>query len=729
MEYHFLPSGILFLKEGSKTLYLSPLTHHVFRFSQALEADPAVYSPVLSREVIPSEPSIKEEDGGLEIRYPELRLIVKEGLLFTGYDAKGKLLFEQLSFPEAQAKEGLALENDHFPLAASFRLLDQEHFYGLGDHPGPLDRRNYRYVNWNTDFVYAHVEVVKSLYKSFPFFLSKRQGTYFGFFFDNPRKTLFDFGVDCSRYFFAAKGGAFDGYLFLGSSPKEILASFTSLTGRFPLPPRWSLGNQQCRWSYRNEKEVQAIADGFEKNEIPLDAIYLDIDYMDGFRIFTWNHGSFPQLSTLADSLKAKGIRMVAILDPGIKVDPAYSVYADGLKNDCFAKLEGKTYVNQVWPGDAVYPCFNEKQVRSWWSQHVVDFIQATHLSGLWCDMDEPASFKGEIPDQVDFGTSKHQDIHNVYGHFMAEATFEGLQKVSGERPFVITRAAYVGTSRFSTVWTGDNQSIWDHLRLALPQQMSLGLSGMPFVGTDIGGFCGDTTPELLTRWIEVGLFSPLMRNHCPYYNRAQEPWTFTPECLEAYRKAVNLRYEFVPYLYDLFYQHQETGLPILRPLFLLDSADERFANENSEFGFGDQLLVAPILESGASSRVVNFPRGKWYSFFDFSPVKEKEKLERCPLDQALIYAKEGSIIPLDLTHPMNLAEPLDELTLRVFPGEGRYIHYQDNGKDYAYQKGEYNLYLFATSNGKVTYRMLHEGLPTYSHIYVETAKGKKALK
>lgn len=722
-------------QDGDRQLTVDFLSNDIVRFSsgEAQKHSFVSLSPK-SATIVKTE----KEDGTL-LQSPLFTVYVKKDLLVSVYLPTGKTLFEEAPYQKdpyvpvfdggLMAKEGHpTIGNESWAFCHNFLLHEDEHFYGLGDHPGPLDRRGYQMVNYNTDDPHPHEETLKSLYKSFPFFLVKRKTAWFGFYVDNPCKTLFDFGSDLQHYYFAPKEGADDFYFFYGPSPKEVLSNYTLALGRMGLPPRWSLGNQQCRWSYASEKEIQDVVDNYSKNDIPLEAIYYDIDYMDGYRVFTVSPERFPHLKDLIASLKSKGVKSVPILDPGIKVDPLYGVYQEAIKNHYVATYHNQPYVNEVWPGESVYPSFNDEKVRVWWGEKVAALL-SYGFAGIWCDMNEPASFKGPLPDDVSFAEESHASIHNLYGHFMAQATYEGIKKATGKRPFVITRACFSGTEKYSTVWTGDNQSSFASLSLALPQQMALGLSGMPFVGTDIGGFGGDFSPkELMNRWIEVGVFSPLCRNHACCGNRHHEPYCYDKETLDNYRQWVYFRYRMIPYLYDLFHDHRETGLAPIRPLFIDYPDDEIALTLNDEFLWGGSLLVSPVLEAGARGKLVYLPQGRWYPFFGGESLGSGYHAVSASLKDCPLYAKEGAIIPLYPSLTKNLDKEPSELVLKVFPGNGVYLHYQDNGEDFAYEKGQYNLYEFTNKNGVLTYRLLHEGYQKYARLRVITPNGESLI-
>ena len=417
----------------------------------------------------------------------------------------------------AQQAELLAKEGHELPKKQSdhtfevVRMLHpKEHIYGLGDKTGFLDKRGYAYEMWNSDIPDTHTDFFPSLYKSVPFFISMRPHFTYGIFLDNTSKSYFDMGKEeAERYYFAADGGDLDYYFIAGETMRDILGAYTGLTGRTALPQKWTLGYHQSRWGYITEDDIMDVAEKMRQCRIPCDSIHFDIDYMDAFKVFTWNRKNYKDPKKTLQKLTEMGYKPVTIIDPGVKKEDGYDVYEEGIKNGYFAfSAENELYVNEVWPGDAVFPSFTNPKVRSWWADKQ-KFLIDMGVRGVWNDMNEPASFKGPLPDDVQFADEDdtvilHKDAHNIYGHCMAMATKDGWLKYDGRRPFIITRAAYAGTQRYALVWTGDNQSIWAHLQMAIPQLCNLGLSGFSYAGTDVGGFGADTTKELLARWVQV---------------------------------------------------------------------------------------------------------------------------------------------------------------------------------------------------------------------------------
>lgn len=682
------------------------------------------------------------DDFGVMLTTQTLSCHIHDDFKLDFYDKNGTLLcadyrgsriprFQlQDSFIEFIKQEGHTVDmagSMDYPVQC-VKVLDQgDCIYGLGDKTGILNKRYYEYENWNSDIPDPHEDCFKSLYKSIPFFITLKEKGIYGIFYDNTFKSYFNFGKENDTYYsFGSNNGNLDYYFIGGSSMSDIVRNYTYLTGRMPLPPKWALGYHQSRWGYDSEETFRSIAGNMLKYRIPCDALHFDIDYMERYKVFTWNKERFTDAHTLLADLKKQGVKAITIIDPGVKVEKDYPMYEEGIANDYFAKApDHSVYVNAVWPGDAVYPDFGNPAVRDWWGDHL-SFYADLGVEGIWNDMNEPASFNGPLPDDVIFTDedrpATHGEMHNVYGHNMAKATYEGWKKLTGKRPFVITRACYSGSQKYTTAWTGDNQSLWTHLRMAIPQQCNLGLSGMAFVGTDIGGFGADTTPELLVRWVQAGCFSPLFRNHCAKGNMNQEPWLFGEEVLTIYRKYVQLRYSLLPYFYDLCRVCEQTGLPVIRPLVLHYENDHAVRNLNDEFLVGEQILVAPVVEQGVTKRMVYLPEGIWYDYWTHKEYKGKAYyLADAPLDTCPMFIKAGSILP-NAPAQMYVGELDDpELILEIYPGEGSYVHYQDNGTDFAYQNGEYNEYQFIkNAAGDLKTAMLHEGYRRYPEIVLK---------
>lgn len=618
-------------------------------------------------------------------------------------------------------------EDDTHRITIMKKMSGDECFYGLGDKPGFLNKRGYLYENWNSDLPQAHNEAFRALYKSIPFFIVLQGAGCYGIFFDTPYHSWFDMGKESAEYYyFAADQGLLNYYYIAGNTIAEIIKNYTHLTGRTPLPQMWTLGYHQSRWSYKSSQEVMQVAAKMRACKIPCDAIHLDIDYMDGYRVFTWNKENFMHPQEMISQLHKKGFRVVTIVDPGVKVDPAYAVYQEGMEKNYFAKEEnGNVYENQVWAGKSVFPDFASSEVRKWWAG-LHKALTDEGVAGIWNDMNEPASFDGQLPLSVTFeedGTRvKQERIHNVYGNLMSQASYEGVKELTKKRPFVLTRACYAGIQKYAAVWTGDNQSLWAHLAMAIPQLCSLGLSGVAFAGTDVGGFGADTTAELLIRWVQLGCFSPFFRNHCANAQRHQEPWAFGEPCLSVYRKYTTLRYQLLPYLYDAFVKCEKSGLPVMRPLVMGNEGDSQTYECNDEFMFGDSMLVAPVVVQGARRRMVYLPQGVWYDFWNYKKIEGGTWLiAEAPLDHCPVYVKENSVIPMYDPVEYVGQQEYNLLYMNVYGKAAEYAHYQDNGEDYRYRDGEFNEYFFQYGDGKTEVRMLHQGIDRrYERIIVK---------
>ena len=675
--------------------------------------------------------TVKERADGLWIFTGQVQIRVSDGLCVDFFDETGAVVCEEYrgvrqplqrisdemrKILESEGHDAAGQEDLSFEIVK--KLQGSEHFYGLGDKTGFLDKRHYAYEMWNTDDPDPQVDSFKALYKSIPFFMALTDRNVYGIFLDNPYKSVFNMGQESEAYYyFGAVAGNLDYYYISGQSLAEVLSGYTYLTGTCPLPQKWTLGYQQSRWGYTTQEDMESIADNMRKLDIPCDAIHFDIDYMQDYKVFTWNekryHGDAAGcLKNLAD----RGFKIVTINDPGVKKETGYSIYEEGVEQGYFATTpEGEVYINAVWPGDSAFPDFGNPAARKWWGENQ-KFLLDKGVRGIWNDMNEPASFKGPLPDDVVFTDedrpTDHRRMHNLYGHLMAKAAYEGLKRLDGRRPFVITRACYAGTQKYATCWTGDNHSIWAHLQMAIPQLCNLGLSGMPFAGTDIGGFGSDTTEELLLRWVQVGCFSPLFRNHSAMGTRWQEPWQFGERAVEIYRKYVKLRYHWIPYLYDLFYEEERTGAPIMRPLVFHYEKDSVAQTCNDEFLLGERVLVAPVVNQGAIKRMVYLPAGEWYDYWTGEKLSgESWVIRDAPIDICPIYVRAGSVIPT--MEPMDYVgekEP-KRMVLEVFPGEGQWDHYLDNGEDFAYRDGKYHHYRFTVDEaGGVQGQVIHGG-------------------
>lgn len=633
---------------------------------------------------------------------------------------------------------GNVIQRDALPVrfdGTSFRVSKKmpldEHYFGLGDKTGPLDRRDEAFTLWNTD-AYRFQESTDPLYKSIPFFMIYRAGVASGIFMDNTWRSSFDFGkLQPGVYSFGAVNGPLNYYILYGPLPKQVVEDYAWLTGTPSLPPMWTLGYQQSRYSYVPQSRVLEIAHHLRADHIPADAIYLDIGYQDHDRPFTVDKQAFPDFAGMIAQLRKENFHVVAITDLHIAKYPGhdYYPYDSGIAGDHFVhNPDGSVYTGVVWPGPSVFPDFTQQQSRTWFGTLYKHFHQIG-IEGFWDDMNEPSIFN--VPTKTmpldvvhrinepgfKTRTATHAEIHNVYGMQNSRATFEGLKTLDPNlRPFVLTRASYAGGQRYAATWTGDNSSTWNHLRMTTPMLENLGLSGFAFSGADVGGYAGTPPPDLLTKWMEIAAFQPIDRDHTEIGSGNQEPWVGGPAQEAIRRRFIEARYRLMPYLYTLAEESSRTGLPIDRPLFLEypGAAPDKHPLDldipaSGEFLVGHDLLVAPppFLES-LDSYSVEFPSRNWYDYWtgakveaprdtqhgpepltaaaDVFSIREKPELATLP-----VFVHAGAIVPVAPLVQATNEIPQGPLTLKVYADDDcAGSLYQDDGRTYAYQHGAY---------------------------------------
>jgi alpha-glucosidase len=583
---------------------------------------------------------------------------------------------------------------------ATKKCNETENFFGLGDKSSDFNLRGNRYLNWNTD-AYSFGKGQDPLYRTIPFYMGINEGISYGIFFDNTFKSHFDFACqDEDKVSFWADGGEMQYYYIHGPHMMDVLKRYHSLTGTHQMPAKWTLGFHQCRWSYYPEKKVKDIARNFRERNIPCDAIYLDIDYMDGYRCFTWNRKHFPDPARMIKELASDGFKTVVIIDPGIRVDENYSVFREGKQNNYFCRRCDDYFMEgHVWPGRCQFPDFTNPKVRVWWGGLFKELVDAG-VAGVWNDMNEPAVFgSGTFPVDVrhnyDGFHGSHRKAHNIYGMQMVRSTYEGLKKLQkNKRPFTITRAGYSGVQRYATVWTGDNVASWEHLKIGIVQCQRLSVSGISFCGTDIGGFSGEPDGELFTRWIQMGVFSPFMRAHSAGDTAEREPWSFGQEYEDINRKFIELRYRLLPYIYSAFWEHYKHNFPILRPLVMQEQENVHTHSIQDIFTFGDKILVAPVSEPGAITKNVYLPTGKWYDYWTHdSYIGGQEHLVSAPIDSMPIFVKAGSVIPESPLMQYVGEYEVDELIFQIYYSEYEVnsFYYEDHDDTFAFEQ---NIYL-----------------------------------
>ena len=669
-------------------------------------------------------------DGAMSFHTKSLQVSISADLRLTIKDASGAIL-QQDAAPIEWHEHGFQVTKQKQP---------DDHFFGLGDKPGPLDHAGQAFTMWNTDN-FGWQESTDPIYKSIPFFVEFHAGRATGVLLDNTWRTNFDFGRSAPNNFtFGAVDGPLTYYFINGPEPKAVIQTYAWLTGLTPLPPLWAFGFQQSRYSYETEKRLMDVAHRLRADKIPSDAVYLDIDYQDKNRPFTVDTKAFPRFSDMVSDLAKDHFHLVVITDLHIANLPnaAYKPYDTGMAGDHFVKNpDGSVYTGIVWPGPAVFPDFTQEASRKWWGTLYKDFT-AQGVSGFWNDMNEPAVFSyptKTMPDNIQHRidepgfarrTANHLEIHNVFGMQNTRGTYEGLLALQPNvRPFVLTRASYAGGQRYSATWSGDNSSTWNHLRMTIPQLENLGLSGFAMSGADVGGFAGSPSPDLLTRWIELAAFQPIDRDHAAKGTRDHEVWVDGPKHEAIRRHFIEERYRLIPYLYTAAEETSRTGLPIMRPLFLEfpNAASDGHPLDNDatgEFMFGNNLLVAasPSPEEVAPYEV-HLPPGQWYDYWTGERMAEIKaagnrdlELRDAPpvnkpiyvtpaLSELPVYVRGGSIVPIAPLTQSTSEKPEGPLTLKVYPGAGcEGSIYQDDGTSFAFRDGKFFRQHFTCSEG-----------------------------
>jgi alpha-glucosidase len=643
----------------------------------------------------------------VRIERAPLRLVVK--------NLQGQVLSEDA------LQEAVELHGPAFALHK--RLPGTEHYFGMGDKTGPLDRRGEALVNWNTD-AFGYQESTDPIYKSIPFFVATggAAGSY-GILLDNTWRSWFDFGRQNSEVLsFGAADGPIDYYLIYGPALSRVVERYTDLSGKAPLAPQWALGFQQSRYSYMSAAEVRGIANRMRTERIPADVIWMDIDYQDRNRPFTTNATTFPDLPGLVRDVGRQGIHLVAITDLHVADLPGqgYAPYDSGAAGDHFLKRsDGSTYVGTVWPGLSVFPEFTSSRSRDWWGTLYGNFMGAG-IVGFWNDMNEPAIFltasktmPADVRHRIEepgFAprTATHAEIHNIYGMENSRATFDGMLRLApNERPFVMTRASFAGGQRYAVTWTGDNSSTWNHLKLSISMLLNLGLSGFSYSGADVGGFNGSPSPELLTRWMQIAAFTPVFRAHSVKGPTRREPWIDGPTHTAIRRHFIEERYRLMPYMYALADENARTGAPLMRPVFYnYADALQTPCDTSSDFLLGEALLVAPPphFESPVAYDIC-LPAGKWYDYWSGSPVDNAHTVTTTgptgataqvvsalpSLASLPVYVRAGTILPRQPLVQSTAETPHGPLSLEIYPGDDCHgVLYADDGHSLDYTRGGY---------------------------------------
>lgn len=703
------------LRAGSATVEVTALAHDLFRVGIFPDGRMVSYysEAVVPQEWKPGSVSIVEEEEELTIAtsFATAHLSLNPlRISFTDYTGRTfatddpELGMGGFSTPVKTPSVDLA--NPSATLGTPVRVYKQhapnEHYFGCGERTGGLDKTESHQIFWNIDPPPGHTAFQNNLYVSIPFTLVLADGLSWGLFLDSTSRVEFDLAhEDPHQSWFGVANGDLVYYVFCGPTPQDVVARYTDLTGHTPLPPLWALGNGQSRFSYETADEVRSIARSFRERDIPCDTLYLDIDTLDGYRVFTWDRTRFPDPAGLFAELQEMGFHIVSVVDAGVKVDENFPVYLEGRARDLYCKSpKGGDYQNAVWPGVCVFPDFTNPEARIWWGEQHRPLLDVG-VAGIWSDMNEPALFipvnSTMPPDVIHPGGGRarlHLQVHNAYGSLMVQAAREGLLRLRPEqRPLIISRSGYAGIQRHALLWTGDNSSTWEQLAMGLPQVQNLGLSGVGWAGVDIGGFYGDATGELLARWTELGVFQPFCRNHSEKQTRHQEPWVFGEPYESVCRAMLKLRQRLLPYLYSVFEECHRTGAPILRPLFWAYPEDTTVYALDDETLCGDALLIAPIIRPGREHRHLYLPSGSWFHFWTGARVDGPAHIvAHAPLGQPTLYVRANTAVPLWPTLDHVDQSHADPLTLLLYPaeGSGQATLYEDAGDGYEQENGVY---------------------------------------
>ncbi len=562
-------------------------------------------------------------------------------------------------------------------------LTPDEHIYGLGDRSSPLNLRGGKYRMWNSDPRGSYGPGDDPLYLNIPAYISLHSRGSSLVFHENSH----DGTVTIEDHMVVTFNDGALRHYFMTGTPPQLLERYTELTGRPVLPPRWAFGYHQSRWGYKSEGIVRELVAGFFEHALPLSVIHLDIDYMDGYRVFTVDSERFPDLRGLAQELESQGIKLVAIIDVGVKCDSQYSVYNEGLSEDVFCKRpDDKVLYGPVWPGWCAFPDFTRDKTRSWWGSYYKGLLDLG-VAGFWHDMNEPTAFSAwgdytlplNIRHDLEGRGGDHGEAHNLYGLLMNRSGYEALRELHpDQRPWIVSRSGWAGVQRYAWHWTGDTESSWSTLRMTVPMILNLGLSGVPFVGPDVGGFSGSPSAELFLRWFQLATFLPFFRTHSATHTSHREPWTFGEPYLTIIREFLLLRYKLLPYLYTLAWYANQYGHPMVRPLFWHDVEDPSLWAVDDAFLLGENLLVAPILEESARSRVLVLPKGNWFNFWDDTILQGPDKVELdASLERIPLFVSAGCVLSLENNGflELHLYPPHDE--------PGRNLIFSDEGDGY----------------------------------------------
>uniref|UniRef100_A0A6Q2Z293 Glycoside hydrolase family 31 N-terminal domain-containing protein n=1 Tax=Esox lucius TaxID=8010 RepID=A0A6Q2Z293_ESOLU len=664
------------------------------------------------------------------------RLDIMEGReVLLSLNSRGLLAFEHLRIQDGMWEETFKSHTDSKPngptsISLDFSLPGVEHVYGIPEHADTLKLKTTDggepYRLYNLDVFQYELFNPMALYGAIPVMLSHSPQRTMGLFWLNAAETWVDISSNTTVFGqmldyvqgssetpqtdvrWISESGIIDVFIMLGPTPTDVFAQYASLTGTQAFPPLAALAYHQCRWNYNDQEDVAAVDQGFDQHDIPYDFIWLDIEHADGKRYFTWDPHKFPQPKEMLQGLEDKRRKMVAIVDPHIKVDNSYKIHSEIRSRGFYIKnKDGGDYEGWCWPGNSGYPDFTNPEMRAWWaSMFAYDQYEGSRENlYTWNDMNEPSVFNGpEVTMHKDavHGNWEHRDLHNIYGLYVQMATAEGLIQRSGgvERPFVLTRAFFAGSQRYGAVWTGDNAAEWDHLKITIPMCLSLGLVGVSFCGADVGGFFKSPSPELLVRWYQTGAYQPFFRAHAHLDTPRREPWLFGPENTALIREAVRQRYALLPYWYQLFYHAHRTGQPVMRALWVEYPQDTATFSMDDQFLLGRDLLVHPVTEEGARGVTAYLPgNGEvWFDVHTFQKHNGGQNLYiPVTMSSIPVFQRGGSIIPRKVrVRRSSSCMEHDPYTLYVALSPKRFAQgelYIDDGHTFSYEKQKEFIY------------------------------------
>ncbi|MFO8020815.1 MAG: glycoside hydrolase family 31 protein [Promethearchaeia archaeon] len=697
-------------------------------------------------DISPKKVTITTESLICQIARKPYQLIIREN------KPNGNVLCEDL-----EDGLGACIHQEEGIVRSYKNLQDKTHFYGFGEKTGPLDKKAEHLIMHGRDLPYKGD--TDPLYQNHPYFIHVRKGIAHAVFLDNISKTTFDMGnKNEEEYYFDVATGNLNYYFLYGPTIDEILRRYTELTGRIEMPPKWSIGYHQCRYSYKNEEEIRQITSKFREYNIPCDGIWFDIHYMRGYRCFTFDHERFPDPDAFMDELKQDGFKPVVIVDPGIKVDEDYQIYQELIENEYYTpKDNGEPSIGLVWPGLTHFPDFTREEVREWWADKH-KFYFDLGVEGIWNDMNEPAFTINPVKSKIK--RMDHKDMYldnqgrhtpieackNIYALCEAMGTRKGFKKhMPNTRPFILTRSGYAGIQRYAAIWTGDNWTNWTNITLAIRMLVNLNLSAQVFVGSDVGGFTGLLKYILhdkkqFIRWIQSGIFYPFCRVHTAFGTKSQDPFSYGEKAQEISRKYIELRYKLLPYWYTLFYKAFTDGAPILRPLFYHTLEDENCFDEKFEnqFFLGEDILIIPIGKRRIKSKSVYLPKGKWVHFWTQEEFEGgKTHVIPITLEDIPIFIRKGAIIPMQEPVEYVGQKPIETLILKIYVGDPgtstSFTVYEDDGDSMDYANKELFCTLtttcqFEDNNCSLTIKPLQGSYtPSWENIQYELyANGEK---